>query len=61
MYISAPEITDKRVINASAHSDIRVSSTSPISLYLGFQADGWDRIASIFDTASMIKHVKERV
>ena len=36
----------------SAHSGVRVSSTSPTSLYLGVQADEEANTDSMFDIAS---------
>ena len=46
-------MTEIRVTKPSAHSGVRVSSTSPTSLYLGVHADEEDRTDSMFDTASV--------
>lgn len=40
-------------MNPSAHSGVRVSSTSPTSLYFTVHADEEDRTDSMFDIASV--------
>lgn len=56
-----PVITERRVINPSAHSGIRVSSTSLTSLYFGVHADEEDKTEFMFDSASVEYIKKETV
>lgn len=45
-------------MNPSAHSGVRVSSTSPTSLYFIVHADEEDRTDSMFDMASVEQYQK---